>query len=166
MRSDTIAAEQRIAKVGGHHHPLRRIEAAVHSSADVAALLAGDLPSQFLEGGDHLPRPEQRYGAVTSHRDFDFARLHRQRHPSLGSNFQAGLNRFADVGLGLAFGCPLADAAGDGRAFGDECSVFVLRQGNEEFHFRSRSVASNHERTSRTRDTTAHGTFSYSTAPE
>ncbi len=52
----------------------------------------------------------------------------------LGAHFEATENRFMNIGQGLGLGSALTDAAGDGRALGDQHSGFVAFEGHGEFH--------------------------------
>ena len=66
--------------------------------------------------------------------DFDQAGFDGQGHALLGPDFEAAENGFADVFNGFVLGRSLADAAGDGRAFGNPDAVFVAFEGDDEFH--------------------------------
>lgn len=48
-----------------------------------------------------------------------------QRQAAFGPNFQTGGDGFADIGDILLTGISLADAAWNGRAFGDLNAVFI-----------------------------------------
>ena len=72
--------------------------------------------------------------AILGSRDFDETGFDCQGHAVFGPDFEATENGFADVFNGFVLGRSLADAAGDGRAFGDPDAVFVAVEGNHEFH--------------------------------
>ena len=66
--------------------------------------------------------------------NLDRVQIHGQRKTSLLSYLEAFPDRFANVGDRFGFGLSLADASRDSRAFGDVYPVFVLVDGDVEFH--------------------------------
>lgn len=58
----------------------------------------------------------------------------RQRHAFFGSDFEALPDRLFDVLQSFLLGRALADAAGNGRALGDENAVLVTVNRHDEFH--------------------------------
>jgi len=57
-----------------------------------------------------------------------------ERHALFSADLQTAVNGLVDVSRSLVFGFALADAAGDGRTFGNPDAIFVTFQGNHEFH--------------------------------
>ena len=60
--------------------------------------------------------------------------FNRERHPSFGSNLQAGLDGISDVGKGLIFRGTLVDAAGYGGTLDHPNAVFVTVDRHNESH--------------------------------
>ena len=70
--------------------------------------------------------------ALYSH--FDLLSFDGQWHAALGTNFEAGGDRFLDFTERLVASSALSDAARNGRAFTNPNAIFVTVEGREEFH--------------------------------
>jgi hypothetical protein len=75
-------------------------------------------------------RPEARI----SNGNFDLPRLDRQRHSALGTDLETKGDCFADIAQSLLTASALANATGDGGAFGHPYSIFIAVQCHRKPH--------------------------------
>ena len=71
---------------------------------------------------------------MASDSNFDLLGLDGEGHAALGADFQACGDGFADVADSFLTGVALADATGNGRAFGDPNAILVPVQRGHELH--------------------------------